>query len=356
VDIYENDNKMKIKNRKISQSEKPFIIAELSANHNKSLDKALTLVKKAAEANADAIKLQTYTADTMTFNLDSDQFMIRDKSSPWNGRHMYELYQEAHTPWEWHEEIFNYANNLNLLAFSSPFDDTAVDFLEELNVPAYKIASFECVDTQLIKKVAKTGKPLIISTGMANKQEIAEAVQVARKNGCEELSLLKCTSNYPASPKNTNISSIPVMRDLHDCQVGLSDHTMGFGVACAAISYGATIIEKHLTLDRSEGGVDSGFSTEPDEFSMLVSEVHKAWEAKGEIFFGETESEKNSRKRRRSLYFSEDISSGEILSARHIKRVRPGYGLEPKHFDEIIGKKLKRSVKMGQPITWNDIE
>ena len=347
---------MKIKNRKISQSEKPFIIAELSANHNNSLDKALTLVKKAAEANADAIKLQTYTADTMTFNLDSDQFMIRDESSPWNGRHMYELYQQAHTPWEWHEEIFDYAQSLNLLAFSSPFDDTAVDFLEDLNVPAYKIASFECVDTQLIKKVAQTGKPLIISTGMANSQEIAEAVHSARVNGCKELSLLKCTSSYPASPKNTNISSIPTLRDLHDCEVGLSDHTLGFGVACAAISYGATIIEKHLTLDRSEDGVDSSFSMEPDEFSILVSETHKAWEAKGEIFFGQTESEKKSRKRRRSLYFSEDILSGETLCERHIKRVRPGYGLKPKYFDEIIGKKLKKSVKKGQPISWNEIE
>ncbi len=356
MDIYENENKMKIENRKISQGEKPFIIAELSANHNQSLEKAMALVEKAAEANADAIKLQTYTADTMTFNLDSDQFMIRDESSPWNGRHMYELYQEAHTPWEWHEEIFNYAKNMNLLAFSSPFDDTAVEFLEDLNVPAYKIASFECVDTQLIKKVAETGKPLIISTGMASSQEIAEAVQAARINGCKELSLLKCTSTYPASPKNTNISSIPALRDLHDCEVGLSDHTLGFGVACAAISYGATIIEKHLTLDRSMDGIDSSFSMEPDEFSLLVSEVHKAWEAKGEIFFGETESEKKSRKRRRSMYFSEDIESGETLHKGHIKRVRPGYGLEPKHFDEIIGKKLKKSVKMGQPITWNDIE
>tara|TARA_B100001121_G_C18694603_1_gene624475 strand:+ start:222 stop:1292 length:1071 start_codon:yes stop_codon:yes gene_type:complete len=356
MDIYENGYKMKIGQKKISRDSKPFIIAELSANHNQSLKRALELVKKAAISGADAIKLQTYTADTMTFDIDSEEFMIRDESSPWNGRHMHDLYDEAHTPWEWHEEIFNYAASLNLIAFSSPFDDTAVDFLESLNVPAYKIASFECIDTQLIKKVASTGKPMIISTGMADKEEIDDAVQTARKYGCKNLSLLKCTSTYPASPKNTNISSISALRERYDCEVGLSDHTLGIGVACASISFGATIIEKHLTLSRSEEGVDSIFSMEPSEFNLLVSETKKAWESQGEIFFGGTESEKNSRQRRRSLYFSQNIKSGSVLNSSDIKRVRPGNGLKPKHYDEIIGKKINHDVKRGQPIKWDDFE
>ena len=347
---------MKIGKRNISTEHKPFIIAELSANHNQSLERALKLVKKAAESGADAVKLQTYTADTMTFSIKSEEFMIRDESSPWNGRHMYDLYDEAHTPWDWHKQIFDYAKELNLLAFSSPFDDTAVDFLESLDVPAYKIASFECIDTQLIKKVASTGKPMIISTGMANSDEIDDAVETAKMYGCIDLCLLKCTSTYPASPKHANISSIDAMRSKYKCEVGLSDHTLGVGVACAAISYGASIIEKHLTLNSNEDGIDSSFSMDPTEFSLLVSETNKAWESKGKVHFGVTDSEKNSRKRRRSLYFSEDLSEGTLISETHIKRVRPGNGLKPKYFEEIIGKTLNNDVKMGQPIKWDDIK
>ena len=347
---------MKIGKRNISTEHKPFIIAELSANHNQSLERALELVKKAAESGADAVKLQTYTADTMTFSIKSEEFMIRDESSPWNGRHMYDLYDEAHTPWDWHKQIFDYAKELNLLAFSSPFDDTAVDFLESLDVPAYKIASFECIDTQLIKKVASTGKPMIISTGMANSDEIDDAVETAKMYGCTDLCLLKCTSTYPASPKHANISSIDAMRSKYKCEVGLSDHTLGVGVACAAISYGASIIEKHLTLNSNEDGIDSSFSMNPTEFSLLVSETNKAWESKGKVHFGVTDSEKNSRKRRRSLYFSKDLSEGTLISETHIKRVRPGNGLKPKYFEEIIGKTLNNDVKMGQPIKWDDIK
>ena len=347
---------MKIANRIISLEHKPFIIAELSANHNQSLERALELVKKAAESGADAVKLQTYTADTMTFNLKSDEFMIRDETSPWNVRHIYDLYHEAHTPWDWHEQIFNYAKELNLLAFSSPFDDTAVDFLESLDVPAYKIASFECIDTQLIKKVASTGKPMIISTGMASSDEIDDAVETAKINGCTDLCLLKCTSTYPASPKYANVSSIDAMRSKYKCEVGLSDHTLGVGVACAAISYGASIVEKHITLNSNEDGIDSSFSMDPKDFSLLVSETNKAWESKGKVHFGETDSEKNSRKRRRSLYFSEDLSEGTLISEAHIKRVRPGNGLKPKYYEEIIGKTLNKNVKMGQPIKWDDIK
>ena len=347
---------MKIGKRNISTEHKPFIIAELSANHNQSLERALKLVKKAAESGADAVKLQTYTADTMTFSIKSEEFMIRDESSPWNGRHMYDLYDEAHTPWDWHKQIFDYAKELNLLAFSSPFDDTAVDFLESLDVPAYKIASFECIDTQLIKKVASTGKPMIISTGMANSDEIDDAVETAKMYGCTDLCLLKCTSTYPASPKHANISSIDTMRSKYKCEVGLSDHTLGVGVACAAISYGASIIEKHLTLNSNEDGIDSSFSMNPTEFSLLVSETNKAWESKGKVHFGVTDSEKNSRKRRRSLYFSEDLSEGTLISETHIKRVRPGNGLKPKYFEEIIGKTLNNDVKMGQPIKCDDIK
>lgn len=347
---------MKIGKRNISTEHKPFIIAELSANHNQSLERALELVKKAAESGADAVKLQTYTADTMTFSIKSEEFMIRDESSPWNGRHMYDLYDEAHTPWDWHKQIFDYAKELNLLAFSSPFDDTAVDFLESLDVPAYKIASFECIDTQLIKKVASTGKPMIISTGMANSDEIDDAVETAKIYGCTDLCLLKCTSTYPASPKHANISSIDAMRSKYKCEVGLSDHTLGVGVACAAISYGASIIEKHLTLNSNEDGIDSSFSMNPTEFSLLVSETNKAWESKGKVHFGVTDSEKNSRKRRRSLYFSKDLSEGTLISETHIKRVRPGNGLKPKYFEEIIGKTLNNDVKMGQPIKWDDIK
>tara|TARA_B100000427_G_C15520008_1_gene599892 strand:- start:3884 stop:4927 length:1044 start_codon:yes stop_codon:yes gene_type:complete len=347
---------MKIKDKKISLDSKPFIIAEMSGNHNQSLERALKLVRAAAESGADAIKLQTYTPDTMTFNSTSKEFYIKDKESLWDGRSMFDLYNEAHTPWEWHEEIFDYANSLGLISFSSPFDDSAVDFLEELDVPAYKIASFECIDSELLKKVAATGKPIIISTGMATISEIEEAVLLVKSFGCEDLALLKCTSTYPANPENTNLKTIPSMRRIFDCEVGLSDHTMGIGVACAAISSEATIIEKHFTLDREDGGVDSTFSLEPKELEQLVIETERAWQSKGKVKFGGTKAEEKPRERRRSLYFMKDLQKGHRLKEADIKRVRPGNGLEPKYQQIIVGMKITKDVKEGEPITWKSFK
>ena len=329
----------------------PFIIAEMSGNHNRSLDCALKIVDAAAESGAHAIKLQTYTAETMTLDLKEGEFSIRDPESLWFGESMYGLYQRAHTPWEWHKPIMARAKEKGLLCFSSPFDETAVDFLETLNVPAYKIASFECIDLPLIKKVAATGKPLLISTGMATIAEIAEAVDTARSNGCNDLVLLKCTSNYPSSPKNTNLRTIAHMRDLFSCEVGLSDHTMGIGASVAAVAFGATVIEKHLTLDRATGGVDSTFSLEPGEFKNLVVETERAWQALGTIKYGPTEAEVKGRLRRRSLYICEDLEEGDLLTVANLRRIRPGLGLAPKYYEMLLGRKVKRAVRKGTPVT-----
>ncbi|QOV10521.1 pseudaminic acid synthase [Viridibacillus arvi] len=346
---------IEIKGRKIGKCYKPFIIAEMSGNHNQSLDRALKIVESAAEAGVDAIKIQTYTPETMTLDITTGEFFIADESNPWKGTSLYELYKEAYTPWEWHKPIFDRAKELGIIIFSTPFDDTAVDFLEKLDVPLYKIASFENTDIPLIKKVASTGKPLIVSTGMASVAELDELVRTAKEAGCNDLILLKCTSTYPATPENTNISTIPHMRELFDLQVGLSDHTMGTGVAVASVALGATVIEKHFTLSREDGGVDSAFSMEPEEMKALVVETERAWQAIGSVTYGPTEKEKESLKFRRSIYVAKDILVGEKFTKENVKIVRPGYGLEPKYFDRILGKIASKNFKEGTPLTFEDM-
>ncbi|WP_255574656.1 pseudaminic acid synthase [Halobacillus sp. Nhm2S1] len=334
-------------------SNKPFVIAEMSANHNQSLHRALKVVEAAAKCGVDALKLQTYTADSMTLNVQNPEFQIRDKKNLWKGIRLYDLYKKAHTPWEWHLPIFDKCKELGLLAFSSPFDEKAVDFLESLNVPCYKIASFEINHLPLIRKVASTGKPLIISTGMASLAEIDEAVRVARGSGCNELVLLKCTSNYPADPTESNIRTIPHMKEMFSCNVGISDHTLGIGVSVASIALGASVIEKHLTLSRSDGGVDAAFSLEPDEMESLVKEVNRASQSLGNIIYGPAEGELDPRRRRRSIYISAPMCKGEVLTRENMKIIRPGLGLPPKYFDHLLGKTIKADVKEGTPLSWD---
>lgn len=346
---------IKIGNRKIGKEIKPFIIAEMSGNHNQSLDRALEIVEDAASSGAHALKLQTYTPDTMTLDISEGDFFITDQKSLWKGRSLYELYQEAHTPWEWHKPIFDRARELGLIVFSTPFDDTAVDFLEELDVPCYKVASFENTDLPLIRKIASAGKPMIISTGMATVAELDETVRTARESGCNDIILLKCTSTYPASPDTTNILTIPHMRDLFGCEVGLSDHTMGLGVSVASVALGATVIEKHFTLNRADGGVDSAFSLEPPEMKALVEETERAWQALGHIQYDPTEPEKKSMIFRRSLYITKDLRAGEILTNENVRSIRPGHGLPPKYLDVILGKKVTRDMKRGMPVSWDYI-
>ncbi len=342
-----------IGSRTIGLKKSPFIIAEMSGNHNQSLDRAIEIIDAAADAGVDAIKLQTYTADTMTLNLKDGEFFIDDPNSLWKGQAMHDLYKLAYTPWEWHEPIIKHAKSKNILCFSSPFDETAIDFLESLNVPAYKIASFECIDLPLIKKAASTKKPLIISTGMASVIEISEAVDAARSAGCKELVLLKCTSTYPASPENTNLNTISHMRKLFNCEVGLSDHTLGIGAAVAAVALGASVIEKHFTLSRADGGVDSAFSLEPREMKSLVSETKRAFQALGDITYGATEAEKSSVTRRRSLYIGENMKAGEVLTKKNLRRIRPGNGLLPKYYEMLLGKKIKSDTVKGTPVSWD---
>lgn len=349
-------NEIQIDNKSIGIGCKPFIIAEMSGNHNQSLEKAFAIVKAASDAGVDAIKLQTYTADTITFNGGSDEFKIKDENSLWKDQNLYDLYKMAYTPWEWHKQIFDYANELGLIAFSSPFDESAVDFLETLHVPLYKIASFENTDHILLKKVAKTGKPIIMSTGVATIADIQESINVLKENTCMELILLKCTSTYPASPETTNILTIPHMKDLYNCPIGLSDHTMGIGVSVAAVALGACVIEKHLTLSRAEGGVDAAFSLEPQEFKNLVVESQQAWLGLGKINYGLTEKEKNNFQFKRSLYLVKDIKAGETITAAHIKSIRPGYGLHTRYYEDVIGKTIKVDVQAGTPLKWNIIE
>lgn len=344
---------MQFESRTIGHDSLPFIIAEMSGNHNHSLDRGLALVDAAADAGAHAIKLQTYTADTMTLDIDEGEFFISDPKSLWVGQSMYSLYQQAYTPWEWHAPIMERAMQKGILCFSSPFDESAVDFLETLNVPAYKIASFECIDLPLIRKVASTGKPLIISTGMASIADIAEAVETARLSGCDDLVLLKCTSTYPSSPENSNLLTIPHMRELFQCEVGLSDHTLGIGVATAAVALGATVIEKHFTLSRSDGGVDAAFSLEPHEITALVDETARAAKALGQIRYGPTEAERLSVRRRRSLYVAEDLKAGDILTPTNLRRIRPGFGLAPKYYDQLLGRQVIVDVRAGTPMNWD---
>lgn len=346
-------NVFKLGKYTIGLNQAPFVIAEMSGNHNQSLERALAIVDAAANSGAHALKIQTYTPDTMTLDISEREFFISDPKSLWKGKSLYELYREAMTPWEWHKPIKERCEQHGMLFFSTPFDFTAVDFLEELNVDFYKIASFENIDIPLIKKVASTGKPIIISTGMANVVEIAEAVEAARNAGCKDLILLKCTSAYPATPKDANLLTIPNLRETFKVEVGLSDHTMGIGVAIASVALGATVIEKHFTLDRSEGGVDSAFSMEPAEFKLLIEESKKAWESLGQISYERGETEMKSLIYRRSLYISEDVKKGEVLTKKNVRAIRPGNGLAPKYLDIILGKKVTNDYKKGTPVSWD---
>lgn len=343
---------MKIGNREIGHGHSPFIIAEMSGNHNQSLDRALEIVDAAAKTGAHALKIQTYTPETMTLDLDEREFHIGDPDNLWAGNSLYKIYGEAYTPWEWHKPIFDRARELGIVPFSTPFDDTSVDFLESLDVPCYKIASFENTDLPLIRRVAATGKPIIISTGMATVAELDETVRVAREAGCKDLILLKCTSTYPATAINTNILTIPHLRELFDCEVGLSDHTMGVGVSVASVALGASVIEKHFTLSRADGGVDSAFSMEPAEMAQIVLETERAWQALGHVSYGPTEAEEKSLQYRRSLYIAKDILAGEMLTIENMRAIRPGLGLPIKYYDLLLGKKITCDAKKGTPVSW----
>ena len=343
-----------IAGHRIGLDHKPFIIAEMSGNHNQSLDRALAIVDAAAAAGAHALKLQTYTADTMTLDIRTGDFVINDPKSLWNGRNLYDLYKEAHTPWEWHKPIFERARSLGMVPLSTPFDDTAVDFLESLNAACYKIASFENTDIPLIRRVARTGKPMIISTGMASVAEIDEAVRAAREAGCHDLILLKCTSTYPATPEKTNITTIPNLRQTFGCEAGLSDHTMGIGVAVASVAFGATVIEKHFTLARADGGVDSTFSLEPAEMKALVIETERAWQSLGHVSYGTSSAqEAKSLAFRRSLYVTRDVKKGEMLTMENIRAIRPGFGLAPKWLDTVVGRRAAIDIARGTPVSWD---
>lgn len=344
-----------IGNRRVGAGETPFIIVEMSGNHNQSLERALEIVEAAARTGAHALKIQTYTPDTMTLDLDEREFHIGDPNSLWAGKSLYKLYGEAYTPWEWHKPIFERARQLGIIAFSTPFDDTAVDLLESLKVPCYKIASFENTDLPLIRRVAATGKPMIISTGMASIAELDDTVRTAREAGCKDLILLKCTSTYPATAKNTNILTIPHLRELFGCEVGLSDHTMGIGVSVASVALGASVIEKHFTLNRADGGVDSTFSMEPSEMTQLVIETERAWQALGQVSYGATEAEEKSIVFRRSLYVVQDLKAGDVLTKHNVKAIRPGLGLATKYLDVVLDKTVSKDVKRGTALTWEMI-
>ena len=345
-----------IAGRPLSRAVAPLVVAEMSGNHNHSLERALAIVDAAADAGAHALKIQTYTADTITLDVDRDEFVISDPASPWVGRTLHDLYDDAHTPWEWHAPIFERGRERGMVVFSTPFDETAVDFLETLGNPCYKIASFEITHLPLIHACASTGKPLIISTGMATEVEIAEAVKTARDAGCDQLVLLKCTSTYPATPEDSDIATIPDMRERFGCEVGISDHTMGIGVSTAAVALGAVMIEKHFTLARADGGVDSTFSLEPAELTALVTESERAWQAGGTVRYGPHERERGSLRFRRSLYIAEDMRAGERFTPRNLRVVRPALGLEPKHYDTILGKAATRDLAKGTPLSWDLVE
>jgi pseudaminic acid synthase len=346
-------NNFKIRHFEIGDNCKPFIIAEMSGNHNQSIDRALALVDAAAEAGAHALKLQTYTADTITMK---GAYTINDENSLWKGKELHDLYKMAYTPWEWHKPIFDRAKERGMLAFSSPFDETSVDFLETLDVPVYKIASFENTHHPLLKKVAKTGKPVIMSTGVSSLEDIEESVAVLKNAGCKNLIILKCTSTYPATPENTNLNAIPRLKQLFSCTVGLSDHTMGVGASVAAIALGARVIEKHFTLRRADGGVDSAFSLEPEELKILVNETERAFLALGTDFIGVQKAEEKSLLFKRSIYVAEDIKKGELITEKNIKVIRPALGLAPKYYDVVIGKKAKVNLVKGQPLVMRDLD
>jgi len=346
---------IEIAGRPIGPDHPPFVIAEMSGNHNQSLERALAIVDAAAASGAHAIKLQTYTADTMTLDVRGGSFEINDSDSLWAGQNLHDLYKKAYTPWEWHAPIMQRARDFGLICFSSPFDETAVDFLEDLGAPAYKIASFENNHLPLIAKAASTGKPLIISTGMASLGELDDAVKTARKAGCQQLVLLKCTSNYPSSPENTNLRTIPHLRQLFKTEVGLSDHTLGIGAAVAAIALGASVVEKHFTLARADGGVDSAFSLEPTELSALVQETERAWQALGDVRYGPTEAEQKSLVFRRSIYVAEDIAEGMAFTRENLRIVRPGHGAPPHLYAQLLGRPARRLYRRGTPLSLDQL-
>ena len=335
---------------------KPFIIAEMSGNHNHSLERALQIVDAAAESGVDALKLQTYTADTLTIDKSDGEFFISDPNNLWKGESLYSLYQKAYTPWEWHKAIFDRCKEKGIICFSTPFDFTAVDFLEELDCPIYKIASFENIDIPLIKRVAQTGKPMIVSTGMASISELDDLVRTAKENGCQDLTLLKCTSSYPATSEGTNLLTIPHMKELFKCNVGLSDHTLGIGAAVASVALGVTVIEKHFTLSRADGGVDTAFSMEPAEMAQLVRECNTACEALGEVSYDIQEQEKKSVVFRRSLYIVEDMKAGDVITKQNMRSIRPGLGLSPKYYEDLWGRKVRRNIAKGTALSWDLIE
>ena len=349
------NKEFRIADRLIGRNHAPLVIAEMSGNHNQSIDRALEIVEAAAKSGAHALKIQTYTPDTMTLDLDEREFHISDPQNLWAGNSLYKLYGDAHTPWEWHKPIFDRARELGIISFSTPFDDTAVDFLESLDVPCYKIASFENTDLPLIRRVAATGKPLIISTGMATVAELDDTVRAARKAGCKHLILLKCTSTYPATAGNTNILTIPHLRELFDCEVGLSDHTLGVGVSVASVALGARVIEKHFTLNRADGGVDSTFSMEPEEMKQLVVETERAWQALGKVSYGPTAAEKKSIQFRRSLYVVHPLKAGDLLTPENVRAIRPGLGLPPKYLEQVIGMKAKHDIGRGTALSWKHL-
>ena len=342
---------IEIAGRKIGPGQPPYIIAEMSGNHNGDLERALALVEAAAEAGADAVKLQTYTADTMTIDHDGDDFRV--KGGLWDGKTLYELYEWAHTPWDWHEALFARGRELGVAVFSSPFDASAVDFLESLDAPAYKIASFEVVDLPLIEKVAKTGKPMIISTGMANLEEIGEAMETARAYGSGEIVLLHCISGYPTPPEEANLATLPDLARRFGAVAGLSDHTLGPSVPIAAVALGAQVIEKHFTLRRADGGPDSAFSLEPEELRQLCETAQTAWAALGRVDYSRKPSEAGSAVFRRSLYVVEDIAAGEPFTEKNLRAIRPGHGLPPKHITELLGRPAKTAIKRGTPLRWD---
>jgi len=350
-----DEKAVKIGKHFISPKHPPFIVAEISGNHQMSLKKAMKLVDAASEAGVQAIKLQTYTAETMTLNLKKPPFLLEDKKSLWCGRTLYSLYEEAFTPWEWHKPLFDHAKKLGLIAFSSPFDETSVDFLEKLHVPCYKIASLELVNHPLIARASKTKKPLIMSTGGASLSEIDEAVRLARKNGCKDIILLKCSSAYPAPVESFNLKTLPHMAEAFQVIVGLSDHSLSLGVPLASIAYGSSLIEKHITLSRKDKAIDGAFSLEPSEFKTLAEESLSAWKAQGRVFYGANDFEQTEYINRRSLYIQKDIKKGEVLKKEHIKAVRPGGGLQPKYLDIVVGHQVKKDLKVGTPLSWEHL-
>lgn len=342
-----------IANRTIGPGHPPFIVAEMSGNHNQSLDRALEIAEAAASTGAHALKLQTYTADTMTLNIEKGEFAISHPRSPWRGKSLYQLYQQAYTPWEWHETLMGRCRELGLICFSTPFDESAVDFLERLGAPCYKIASFENAHLPLIRKVAATGKPMLISAGLATLADLDETIRTARQAGCQDIVLLKCSTTYPASPEDSNLLTIPHLRSLFGAQVGLSDHTLGIGVAVAAVAHGATLVEKHFTLRRADGGVDSTFSMEPEEMRQLVLETERAWRAMGRVHYGPTEDEAGEFACRRSLYITKNMKAGDVFTPENLRVVRPGRGLPPKYYDVILGRRITRNAEPGTPVGWD---